>query len=271
MSEQEQEVQAEVSSRNYEEEARAQGWRGEEDWKGDPEDFVDAKTFVKRGEAIMPILRRNNEKLLKELNEAKQAAEEARTVAREFQTFQKENFEKKAEEYKEQIKSLREQKKEAINEGDGERVVAIDEAIDVAKEQHEEANRKALEKKEIPKLDTTAIDPSLQTWLDSNTWFGQDRRLTGIANALGETIRTENPGLTGKAFLNKLDEELASIQNPRETPPHNPVEGRSTSRPTSSKKHSYEALPAEAKAACDRFVNQKLMTREQYVAEYAWE
>jgi hypothetical protein len=29
-------------------------------------------------------------------------------------------------------------------------------------------------------------------------------------------------------------------------------------------------LPSEAKAACDRFVKQKLMTREQYVADFDW-
>jgi hypothetical protein len=33
---------------------------------------------------------------------------------------------------------------------------------------------------------------------------------------------------------------------------------------------SYDNLPAEAKAACDRFVKQKLMTREQYVADFDW-
>ena len=31
-----------------------------------------------------------------------------------------------------------------------------------------------------------------------------------------------------------------------------------------------ESMRAEAKAACERFVKQKLMTREQYVSEYDW-
>ena len=44
----------------------------------------------------------------------------------------------------------------------------------------------------------------------------------------------------------------------------------STSRPAKGKK-SYESLPAEAKAACDKFVKQGLMTREEYVKEFDWE
>jgi len=45
-----------------------------------------------------------------------------------------------------------------------------------------------------------------------------------------------------------------------------------TARPTvSSGKKSYGNLPPEAKAACDKFVKQGLMTKEAYVAEYDWE
>jgi len=81
MSEQEQvatEVVQEAPEVNpVEEEARAQGWVGKDEFRGSDDDWVDADTFVKRGKEIMPILRKNNEKLLKELGEAKKAAEEA--------------------------------------------------------------------------------------------------------------------------------------------------------------------------------------------------
>jgi hypothetical protein len=45
-------------------------------------------------------------------------------------------------------------------------------------------------------------------------------------------------------------------------------DGRS---PSTKTKKSYNDLPSEAKQACDKFVKQKLMTQEQYVAEYQWE
>ena len=44
--------------------------------------------------------------------------------------------------------------------------------------------------------------------------------------------------------------------------------GRSASRNTG---RSYEDLPSDAKSACDKYVKQKLMTRDEYLQAYDWE
>ena len=36
-------------------------------------------------------------------------------------------------------------------------------------------------------------------------------------------------------------------------------------------KRTYADLPADAKKACDQFVKDKIMTREQYLEIYEWE
>ena len=276
------EVQQEVSQEapeapQYESEARAQGWVAKEEFRGSEDDWVDAETFVRRGKEIMPILRKNNEKLLKELGEAKKAAEEAREAAREFREYQKQQFERKAKDLEGQLEQLKQAKREAITQGDGDRAIAIDDAMDELKEQRLEAKEelKAAEEKakEVPQV---TADPSLNEWMERNDWFGKDTRLTGVANGLGVELRRENPNLQGKSFLDKLDEELAAmlpekfgkkrVQNPMEGSPNG------TARPSSgSGKKSYNNLPPEAKAACDKFVKQGLMTKEAYVAEYDWE
>jgi DNA repair exonuclease SbcCD ATPase subunit len=260
----------------YESEARAQGWVAKEEFRGSEDDWVDAETFVRRGKEIMPILRKNNEKLLKELDAAKKAAEEAREAAKEFREFQKQQFERKTKDLEAQLEQLKQAKREAITQGDGDRAIAIDDAMDDLKEQRQEAKDelKAAEEKvkEVPQITT---DPTLNAWMDKNDWFGKDTRLTGIANGLGVELRRENPALNGQAFLDKLDEELATylpekfgkkrVQNPMEGSPNG------TARPTvGGAKKSYNNLPADAKAACDKFVKQGLMTKEQYVAEYDW-
>jgi hypothetical protein len=261
----------------YESEARAQGWVAKEEFRGSENDWVDAETFVRRGKEIMPILRKNNEKLLKELSEAKKAAEEARQAAREFREFQKEQFERKAKDLETQLEQLKIAKRDAINEGSGDRVLAIDDAMDELKEQRTQAKEdlKAaeLKAKEVPQV---TADPILNEWMDKNEWFGKDAKLTGIANGLGVELRKENPGLVGKAFLEKLDAELAEMIPSKfgKKTTFNPMEGtpNGTARPAaSSGKKSYNNLPAEAKAACDKFVKQGLMTKEQYVAEYSWD
>lgn len=270
---------AEPQSPDFESEAKAQGWVPKEEFRGSDTDWVDAETFVRRGKEIMPILRKNNEKLLKELSEAKKAAEEARSVAKEFREFQKQQFEKKTKELEVQLEQLKQAKRDAISTGDGDRVLAIDDAIDEIKEQRIEAKQELKQAEEqVKKVEQPAItaDPILNDWLGRNEWFGQDVRLTGIANGLGEALRKENPSLQGKAFLDKLDEELEAIMPDKlgkKKQTFNPMEGSPTTNrpaPTSSKKKSYDNLPEEAKKACDRFVSQKLMTREQYVSEYDW-
>ncbi|UOF82041.1 hypothetical protein [Caudoviricetes sp.] len=255
-----------------EQEARSQGWVDKDEFRGSETDWVDAETFVRRGKEIMPVLRKNNEKLLQRLAKAEKDAEEARNVAKEFQKFQKENYERKVQDYEAQLSQLKQAKKEAISVGDGDRAVAIDDQIDDIKEQRDIAKLEA-NRPEPQVQATTTADPALNTWLEKNSWFGTDLKKTGIANGLGEAIRRENPGLVGKEFLDKLDEEMNALlgQPVQRQAPQNPVEGRSNTRPSGTKRQSYDNLPAEAKAACDRFVKQGLMTKEQYVAEYSWD
>ena len=261
----------------HETEARSQGWVAKEEFRGSENDWVDAETFVRRGREIMPILRKNNEKLLKELVEAKKVAEEARQAAREFREYQKEQFERKGKELESQLEQLKVAKRDAINEGSGDRVLAIDDAMDDIKEQRlqakEDLKAAELKAKEVPQVTT---DPILNEWMDKNEWFGKDARLTGMANGLGVELRRENPSLQGKAFLEKLDLELAEMIPAKfgKKTAFNPMEGSTngTARPSvSSGKKSYNNLPSDAKSACDKFVKQGLMTKEQYVAEYSWD
>ena len=261
----------------FESEARAQGWVAAEEFRGSESDWVDAETFVRRGKEIMPILRKNNEKLLKELGEARKIAEEARESAKEFREYQKQQFEKKTKDLEGQLEQLKQAKRDAITQGDGDRAIAIDDAMDDLKEQRLEAKEdlKAAEEKakEVPQF---TQDPILNTWMEKNDWFGKDSRMTGVANGLGVSLRQENPNLNGQAFLDKLDAELQEMFpekfGKKRTP--NPMEGspNGTARPSvSSGKKTYNNLPPEAKAACDKFVKQGLMTKEAYVAEYDWE
>ena len=261
-------------------EAESQGWVPKERFRGNESDWVDAETFVKRGREILPILRKNNENLIKDLNQAKEQLKEFKEAAEEFKKFQREAYERKAAEYERRIQEIKESRAQAISDGDGQKVNALDDALDEAKEDLKEAKQAAREAEKPtasndPTPNETKVDPVLQSWLDKNTWFGEDRRMTSIANGIGENLRLENPGLKGEAFLEKLDEVLAEEFPNRfgkKTPNSSRVESGSgrQSRGSSSNAQSYDNLPAEAKAACDRFVKQKLMTREQYLADYDW-
>jgi hypothetical protein len=257
-------------------EAESQGWVPKERFRGNESDWVDADTFVKRGREILPILRKNNENLVKDLNATKEQLKEFREAAEEFKKFQKEAYERKANEYEDRIREIKESRAQAISDGDGQKVNALDDALDQAKEDLKEAKQAVIEVDTVktPEPAPQAMEPELQSWLDGNTWFGQDKRMTGIANGIGDSLRLEFPMLKGKAFLDKLDEVLAeefpNKFGEKKSPASRVESGSGRQGRGSSNAQSYDNLPSDAKAACDKFVKQKLMTKEEYVASYDW-
>jgi hypothetical protein len=257
-------------------EAESQGWVPKERFRGNEADWVDADTFVKRGREILPILRKNNENLIKDLNATKEQLKEFREAAEEFKKFQKEAYERKAGEYEARIKEIKESRAQAISDGDGQKVNALDDALDEAKEDLKQAKQAVKEAETVkePEVTTPAVEPELQAWLDGNDWFGTDKRMTSIANGIGESLRLEFPLLKGKAFLEKLDEVLAeefpNKFGKKQSPASRVESGSGRQGRGGNNAQSYDNLPADAKAACDKFVKQKLMTKEEYVASYDW-
>jgi hypothetical protein len=258
-------------------EAESQGWVPKEKFRGNEADWVDADTFVKRGREILPILRKNNENLIKDLNATKEQLKEFRQAAEEFKQFQREAYERKASEYEKRIQEIKESRAQAISDGDGQKVNALDDALDQAKDELKEA-KQAVKDAEVvvkaPEPTQAEIDPGLQAWLDRNTWFGEDKRMTAVVNGIGESLRLEFPMLKGQPFLDKLDEVLAeefpTKFGKKQSPSSRVESGSGRQSRGSSNAQSYDNLPPDAKAACDRFVKQKLMTREQYVADFDW-
>ena len=259
-------------------EALAQGWTDKEHWKGPEGDWVDADVFVQRGKEWVGNLRKSNDNLQRELANTKEQLKEIRATTEEFKRFQKEAYEKKIQDYETKLTELKEVRARAISDGDGSKVNELDDAIDNIKDEVRETKAvatKAQEESYKPAA-TTQLDPALQSWLDNNKWFGTDRRMTAITNGIGESLRLEQPLLKGQEFLDKLDEILLEEFPDRLGKPNtgrgSPVESGSGSRQsrTRGNPHSYDNLPADAKKACDKFVQQKLMSREEYLSMYDW-
>jgi hypothetical protein len=258
-----------------EKEARVFGWVPKEEFRGSEDDWVDADTFVKRGKEINPILRKNNETLLKKLEEQAKQIEKIRADAEKFKEFQKESFERKKIELEAQIVDLKSQKRAAIAEGNGDLVVDLDDRIDELKEAQREA--KAESKTPPPQTEPTpvALDPEISAWLDRNKWFGQDTEMTEMSNALGATVRKQFPHLSGREFLDKIDEKLAEYFPEKfmgKKPKVNSVDSSGNVRSGGgSTKKSYDNLPQDAKEACDRFIkNGWIKSKQEYVDNYDW-
>jgi len=270
MSEDNQDVQVSEA----ESKARAQGWVPKEEFRGNEAAWVTAEEFVVRGEQINPILRKNNERIQRELDKTKEQMEELRAATEEFKKFQKEAFERKVEKYKEEIADLRDAKKAAITAGDGDLAVAIDEKIDAVKESQAQAkaDAEAAGKKKEQKEEPKTTPPEVEAWVEKNPWFKTDISMQRVTNSLAAGIREDYPSLKGEKFFEELDRQLEEAFSPeklgKKKAPRNPVEGSKGRGGEGKNDKGYDSLPPEAKAACDKFVKQKILTREQYVADY---
>lgn len=258
-------------------EARMFGWVPREEFRGSDDEWVDAEVFVKRGKEINPILRKNNEILMKKLDEKAKEIDSIKASVDEFKQFQKEAFERKTLEYEKQIAELKAKKREAIAEGNGDLVVDIDDQIDEIKEAQREAKAEAKQKEESETKAAATVpeDPALQDWLGRNSWFGADVEMTNVANGLGAAVRNQFPHLTGREFLDKLDEKIVEYfpekilgKKARGSAVDTSGDVRGGS---GSGKKSYDNLPADAKAACDRFIkNGWIKSKQEYVDNYDW-
>lgn len=262
-----QETSQETQARDYESEARSQGWKPKEEFDGDPGRWTDAETFVKRGEEILPIVRKQNEGLKKELERTRQEVAEIKAAAKEFRAYQEAQFKQKAEKLESEIANLRAQRREAISTGDGDRVDAIEEQIDSLKDQQREIKATAKEEK------AAGVDPALQAWVDENKWYTESPRMAAFANAVGAEL-VQQKGLQGpdllqaireeveKEFPHKFEKEKAAVRNPMA------ASGKDGGPATAKGGKSYRDLPEAEKKACDTFVKLGAMSRDEYVKAY---
>jgi len=238
-----------------EQEARTLGWVPAEEFKGDPNRWVDAETFVERGHTVMPILRKNNERLE---TLVKQQAEELNKMKNMFSASQESITELQkvhADATKAAVAKARAEVvaelKEAKRDGDVEREIALTEELQDLKTRQVEIEKPAQHPPAQPQQQE--VHPDFQAWMDDNPWFGSDQRKTQKAMGIAQILRAdpENDGLQGRAFFDRVLAEMEGRSAPRpdKVGGSRPSGTGGGGGPVGGK--SFADLPADAKAACD--------------------
>lgn len=257
----------------FEKEAREQGWRPEKEWDGPPGKWIDAKTFVERGEAIMPILRANNRKMKEELltrdKEISKLKESLEVSNKTLQTLRKNHDELTKREVDAAITELKAKFKQAREVGDVDLELELKEDIDKlsakSKEIEGEGKKEPEEKKELPPL-----SPEYVAWQKENPWYGNEANPEDLARTkaifkIGQKLREENSPLRGREFLDKCMEILSEQEKGYSKPRGSKVES-GDGRRSSSGGRAWDALPKEAKDAChsdnERFVGDGKMFKD---------
>lgn len=245
-----------------EEKASKSGWRPKDDWKGEPEDWIDAPEFNYRGELMGRISEQSSI-----LNNFKnQIAERDKTIE-DLVTHHKGVSER---EYKKALKTLQDAKIEALDEGDGSAVVEIDNEIDELRGKKKAADTHKPANKNIQ--DSTP--PEVIDWLQKpqNKWYVNDSFLKSVADGIAKDLMQKNPNISPTNLLTQMDVKM------REELPHkfegnpsvNETEADDLTQSSNSgkkpgRKLGMRDLNEEQQAIVRRFIKTKVMTLGEYI------
>jgi hypothetical protein len=240
------EVQGEALT-PVQEEALQQGWVPKAEFDGDVERWVDAGEFLRRGELFRKI-----ESQSKEIKETKRALAE----------LAKHNAKIREVEYARAVEALKVQKKTALAEGDADRVVEIDDKLDLVKDQQRQfANQQVAQP--IPQ----EVHPELQNWISNNSWYENNKAMRGWADARGLELAEE--GKSPREVLKALQVEVKDRFKEKFSNPNREragaVEGV-RGRPSTKSDSDYELTDTE-RTIMNTLVNQKVLTKEEYIAQ----
>ena len=174
--------------------AKSRGWVEEKDWKGKGA-WTDAKSFNERYEHIMPVVSRENKRLRAEMLERDQSLADMRSEMDQLRKFQQEQSEARAQI---EQQTLMAERASALEQGDYQRVVVIDDKLLDMK-----VAAKAAPK---PQPKTNQVDPAIKRtvddFLDDNPVF-RDPEMKEALNEAAVLMRASGSPLQNREFLDK--------------------------------------------------------------------
>ncbi len=230
----------------YDAEARTQGWVPKEEWDGDPDDWTDSREFVKRGELFHKISNQSGE--LKELRKAMQGLVEHHNKVKDT-------------EFKRALDYLKTEKKKALEDGNADQLIAVDDAIEQLKDEQSKAKTTSTQQ------EAKGPTPVFVDWVKQNAWYASDQDMRAFADDIGVGYYNRNPGVS-EGDLYKVVKERVMKAFPEkfkgQGTKNQSVEGTSNAAP---KKSSTFKLTEEEERVCKTFVRTGALTREQYIAD----
>lgn len=235
-----------------EQRALEMGWKSKEEWAGSEDDFIDARSFVR------------NKSLFDKIDSlGKKVKDQEKTIH-----MLKEHHAKVEEATREQvIQELKKAKKTALEEGDADKVIEIDDAI---------SQQRAIDiyEKQQVKQQPEGLHPEFVSWVEHNSWYAQDLELRSEADDLGLAYKAINDGKgnhkSPSEILEYVSKQIKKIhpekfKNPNRGIP-NMVEGNNIRQ---SKKENLDdfQLTDEEERVMKTFVRNGIMSKDDYIKE----
>ena len=268
-------------------------------FRGNPDNWVDAETFVKRAEESLPYLKGTlktmEQKMADQDRLLRDTANELSGVRSDLQEFVQ--FSKSAEQraYDKAVKDIRVEQTAAKEAGDMPAFVAATEKLDAVIADHPAVTGADVkpgatsDQKPKPWLEQynqwmTAEPTAYDDWKKENDWVIKEPEMFAYAeqmdryyqNQEGFTIsRSKRLEKVAEMVKKKFPEYFGNPAKKRGSP----VEGDTGGQPGGNGKNTYHDLPDEAKKICDKWTGKdgkgtgtlgKGFTRDDYLKSYRW-
>lgn len=264
---------------DVEAQALEMGWKPQDQFKGPADKWVDAETYVRRGEEVLPLVRNENRKLLGKVDalnstiaELQRSLAERDTAMTEFREFQTEFLQQRLKEQRAQILG---QIREAREAGDDTRLAELEDQLD----ENRAAQRGAKAPAPAPAPAANKPPPitpeqkaAYDEWAGKNAWASgtseEDVAKQGAAFLFGQEAARQ--GLTGKAFYDHVDAKIAKAFPGQAPGPGKVEDGRPSGSGGSGGRKTFAALPPEAKAYAESKVGQFVGANKMFKTADEW-
>jgi len=240
--------------------AKEMGWVSEEDFNGDKSDYVDAETYIRRGRDIQDNMRKSLKEQRQQLNDMSESIEA-------LKSHNEKVYKAAVSKLKLELTTLKAQKKEAIEDGNVNKVNEIDEQIDFVKgsidTKEPEKSKKGDEKPELTS--------EFKVWIGKNPWYETDDEMATVADNIAREYKGISfqrlEKLVDKKIKEAFPDKFPSTNTTKQTDAVNRVEG--SSRRQAGTKFTEADLSESQRTIMNQFVRQGIMTKKQYIEDIA--
>lgn len=170
------------------------GWKPQEEFKGNPDEWVSAKEFVGRQKLYDRIKNLDDKLVYQQSKFEKDMVQISDHIAKISKV-----------EHDKAMRQLKAQKEIALEEGNVRALDAINDEIRDTEKAHETAKQPAIQKQ----TDNGAqIAREFQEWQTKNDWFQKDTGLRKEAEAIGIGYAASNPGITHAQVLEYVETKI---------------------------------------------------------------
>ena len=245
--------------------ARLMGWSPLEDFRGDPDNWIEADKFVERGTTHLPILKENLDRALDKLDKITTKFEQTEKDIKVMADYNKKSderaFERAERQYETEIKDLKAQLRQSV----------VDE--DIEKFDQVEAKIESLEKPEKADIPPAPVQsPAYQSWLAENAWYTSDPQMAGYADSVTGFVTKNYPNISEDEWYRKITEETKArfpdkFKNPNREKPNAVDGGDDNPAPLRKGSRKFANLDEESKAGYERLkVRIPALTEKEYLA-----